>query len=294
MINNINLNYLKTFYILATSKSFFEASQRLYISQPGVSRCIKKLETILGVQLFFRTNDGVEITNEGMILFQYVENALAQINAGLKLLDSQKQLDNGKLVIGIPSHIASFFLLEKLEKFRKDYPNISIEIISSSTKELLKSLAEHKLDFVIDSSPIDNISSNMIVEVLFSIETCFVSKKNIHLKDIKELNQYSLILPIKKSSVRKSLEKELYKFNITLNPTIEVETTDLIISSAKRNLGIGYVMKPAVKKDLEQGCLKIVDFPVALPNITINLIYVESCITYQARKFIKYYIKKQP
>ena len=156
---------------MANSKSFKEASELLFISQPAVSKNIKNLEDVLGVKLFFRSSDGIEITNEGLILFKFVEKSFDQLNAGFRLLESQKQLDTGKIVIGIPSHIASFFLLKHIERFRGDYPRISIEIISSSTKQLIKDLEEHKLDFVIDSSPLDNLFPDMKVEVLENLET---------------------------------------------------------------------------------------------------------------------------
>ena len=101
----------------------------------------------------------------------------------------------------------------------------------------------------------------------------------------------NLILPIPKSSVRKNLEKDLIKHNITLVPKIEVETTELIISSVKRNLGVGYVIKSAVENELKRGIVKLVEFPDSLPNIDINLVYIESCLTYPSRKIINYYIK---
>ena len=288
---DFNLNTLKTFYVVATSKSVIEASKKLYISQPAVSKSIKNLEELLGVKLFFRNSEGIELTNEGTKLFKYVEKSFYNVRAGMKLLDSEKYLESGKIIIGIPSHIASVFLMERLEKMRKDYPNLSIEIISSSTKELMKSLEEHKLDFVIDSSPLDNVYPDMKVEKLTSMETCFISKDKIKIKDVSDIESLKLILPISKSSVRRRLEQSLDPFNVKLKPMIEVETTELIIKSVKRNLGVGYVMKRSAEKDLKSGDINLVDFPQELPSIDINLVYVESCLTYPARKIIDSYIR---
>lgn len=292
MTEDLNLNLLRHFYVLATSKSFLEASQKLHISQPAVSKSIKQLETLLDTKLFYRTSDGVEITNEGLIFFQYIEKTFSNINVGFKVLDSQKKLESGKLIIGTPSHIASFYLLDKIQSFKKNFPNISIQIISSSTKELLKALENNKLDFIIDTSPLEVLSKQMKLEILDTLETCFISKNKVTINSKHDIKKYPIILPIKESSMRKVLDKELKKNDIIIKPEIEVETTDLIISSVKRELGIGYVIARAADREIKSGNINKVNYPIDLPKINLNLVYNDNCLTYASRKFIKYYIKK--
>ena len=59
MISDINLNLYRIFYICSRSKSFVEASGRLCISQPAISKQIKKLEGLLDTKLFYRNSNGL-------------------------------------------------------------------------------------------------------------------------------------------------------------------------------------------------------------------------------------------
>ena len=61
-MKDVNLNSLKIFLVVATSNSFLEASNKLYISQPAISKSINKLEEDLGISLFYRANKGVTLT----------------------------------------------------------------------------------------------------------------------------------------------------------------------------------------------------------------------------------------
>ena len=58
----MNTDYLKEFVVLAETKNFWEASDRLYMNQSTLSKHIKNLETDLGVDLFSRTTRRVELT----------------------------------------------------------------------------------------------------------------------------------------------------------------------------------------------------------------------------------------
>lgn len=84
--NYINLNLYRVFYYVAKEKSITGAAKRLYISQPAISKSLKKLEEELHVNLFLRNLNGVELTDEGKILFNYVDKALKNIkNAELAI-----------------------------------------------------------------------------------------------------------------------------------------------------------------------------------------------------------------
>ena len=74
-MNNINLNWLKVFLCVATSNSFLDASRKLFISQPAISKSIKQLEDELNVNLFYRGNKGICLTPEGEKLLMYVKDA---------------------------------------------------------------------------------------------------------------------------------------------------------------------------------------------------------------------------
>ena len=126
-MKDVNLNSLKIFLVVATSNSFLEASNKLYISQPAISKSINKLEEDLGVSLFYRANKGVTLTSDGEILLKYVKDSRKLLLACERMLSSNNSLDSGSIVIGAQSHIVRNYLLEKINNFRKLFPNVMLE-----------------------------------------------------------------------------------------------------------------------------------------------------------------------
>ena len=288
MNTDINLNLYRIFYICAQCESFVEASKRIYISQPAISKQIKKLEELLGTKLFYRDNKGLTLTNDGKQLYSYIERSYNYLLAGERIIKENKNINEGTIVIGAPAHIASFYLLDIIEKHQKEYPNVFFRVINGSTTELLDGLMNHKIDFVIDSSPITTDSDDFTIKQLTSFDTCFITTMNNNTFDIET---QKFIMPYKRSNIRKNLEKELQKHNIKLNVVLEVETTDLIISSVKKEIGTGYVVKQAVINELKEKRLKEIKTSYNLPKLELNLIYIEDYLTNLARFFIKNHIE---
>lgn len=71
----INLNLYRVFYYVAKEKSITKAAKKLYISQPAISKSLKKLEEEMQVELFYRNLNGVELTEAGKILYSYIDKA---------------------------------------------------------------------------------------------------------------------------------------------------------------------------------------------------------------------------
>ncbi len=287
-MDNINLNWLKIFMVVATSNSFLDASKKLYISQPAVSKSISSLEKALNINLFYRGNKGISLTPKGKQLFDYVSKASNLLDAAGRMIVKDNNLNSGELVIGAQSHIARYFLLEKIEVFRKKYNKVNIKIIDLSTRDLLEALENHVVDFVIDSSPIDTIYNNTIIKQIAYLDTSFIKspKNKAIIKNPEDLMKQDVILPLSRSSLRKTLEKHLKEDNIIINPTLEFETEELIIESVKRNLGVGFVVKNAVKNDIKDGNIEIIELNYYLPKVEINIVYVENYLSPLAKLFI--------
>ena len=89
----INLNLYRVFYYVAKEKSISKAAKKLYISQPAISKSLKKLEEELNVELFVRNLSGVEITKAGLQLFEHVEKAANNLNGIIPMLKKYDTLD---------------------------------------------------------------------------------------------------------------------------------------------------------------------------------------------------------
>lgn len=286
-MKDVNLNSLKIFLVVATSNSFLEASNKLYISQPAISKSINKLEEDLGVSLFYRANKGVTLTSDGEILLKYVKDSRKLLLACERMLSSNNSLDSGSIVIGAQSHIVRNYLLEKINNFRSLFPNVMFRIVDLSTLELIEGLEKHELDFVVDASPINTPYNNLRIQPIYKLDTCFIKSKenNKTYNKITDLEDECIVMPISRSSLRKNLFKSLENI-IDIKPQLEYGTEELIIESVKRNMGVGYVVKGETLK-IDKNKLDIIDLNISLPTVEINLVYIDSYLTPLAREFIK-------
>ena len=76
---NIDFELYRIFYTVANNKNITKAAKELNISQPAISKSIKKLEEQLGGQLFVRTKKGVTLTEEGKEFYKYIKTAIEYI-----------------------------------------------------------------------------------------------------------------------------------------------------------------------------------------------------------------------
>ncbi len=294
--NDINLNLYKIFYEVALSESISDASKKMFITQSAVSKAIKKLEEDLNTNLFYRNSIGVKLTQKGEELLFYVEEAFNNLVTAKRTMIESKTLNKGKISIGVPSQIGSFYIFEDITNFHKKYPNIEITIISKTTTQLLKLLEQHEIDFIIDTSPINTKIDNIIIQPLIEVKNCFVAKSDTlidvdKIKTIKDLAKYPLVLPIKGTDNRKQLDKIFEKNNVELNDVINIHTSEMIAGSIKKDLGIGYIIYDVVKDNVENGEFKIININEKLPKVTINLVYIEKYLTIAPKFFIENYLK---
>ncbi len=289
-MSNINLNLYRIFCAVASSKSYSEASEKINLSVPNISTQILNLENQLDVKLFNREKDGVKLTDAGKELYDIVSKGMLAFEYGEKVLKEKNDLSNGIITIGCPSHITTYYLMDCIEKAKKEYPNLAIKLVSSANaEEMLELLYNHKINFIVNDI-IPNNNTDLIVKELKTVNNILVSKKPLKINDVKELEKLNYILNFDYTNSTKRLVETLSKYGVKINDTIECDVTEVRVDAAKRELGIGYVIKEAVKRELERGELYEVEIPIKLPSISINLISIKDQLTKVDKSFIKNYL----
>ncbi|MBR2712488.1 MAG: LysR family transcriptional regulator [Bacilli bacterium] len=290
MFNNINLNLYKVFYDVAKYGSFSKAAEFTYTTQSSISKSIKKLEEQLGTQLFYRNYNGIELTENGKELLYYVEKSYGNILTAERLLIETEKLDRGKLNIGLPSYISSFFFFDKIKNFYKKYPNIEITLMNGSREYLLNLLNNHQIDFIIYSSPIfKDINKELELVKLYPIEYKFFCKtedyeKYKNIKTIKDIENVPLVLPVPGSNNRKFLDGILLKHDVKINKVINIHTSEGILTAVKNDLGVGYIIGDIIKGD---DTFKVIDIDTKLHQEEIALVYDRKSLTTAPIRFIE-------
>lgn len=276
-MNNMNADFelYKVFYIVASCQNISQAAEALYISQPAVSRSIKKLEEIIGVTLFSRNSRGVKLTEEGLIFYDYVKRAMDEITTGEKILDKLKMKEIGKIKLGVSTTLCKQFLIPHLKNFIKLYPDIQIIIINKTTDETLKLLDEGIIDFGIVSHTSGSNKFNFIK--LMDIQDIFVAEmKYWKMLNITEPNDIfikgNLMLLEKNNITRSYIDKYFSENNIEVTTEIEISNMDLLIELAKIGLGITVAIKEFLKSELDEGRLIEIQVNPPIPKRTIGIV----------------------
>lgn len=270
---NIDYELYRIFYIVAKNGNITRASKELLISEPAVSKSIKNLEGYLGTPLFTRTKKGVNLTTEGITLYEYISKGIEYFKSGEAKFNELINLESGTIRIGINTTLTKEFLMPYLETFHKLYPNINIEIRTNLTSELKSMLKDGLIDMHILNLTNEETKNDFNIIKCKTITDCFVSNKPIKEKiSIKELNNYPLILQDKNSNTRKFLDDFANKYEITLKPKIEIESYYLVSEFSRIGLGIGYVTKNYIKNNLDKKELFIVPIKEKIPSREIGIL----------------------
>ena len=141
-----NLSLYKIFHTVAKTGNISKASKELYISQPGVSKAIHRLEDHLQTVLFTRSSRGVSLTQDGTLLFQYVDSALHALETGEDLLLRNHSLGISQMRIGVSTTLCKYLLLPYLQQYVQQYPHVRLTISCQSTYQTLSLLEEDRID----------------------------------------------------------------------------------------------------------------------------------------------------
>ena len=286
---NIDLELYRIFYTVAKYKHMTKASEELHISQPAISQQIKKLEDQLDCALFLRSNKGMELTEEGKMLYEHVKGAIELINNAENEFTSFKDLSKGEIKIGCSTTLTKLVLIDSLKNFHKDYPNININITNDLTSNLINDLKLGKLDFVIFNE--SNIKeTNLNLEKIKELKQGFIYNPEYfkdNIKNFNDLNNYPLILQKEESNSRKLLDYIALNNNVKLIPKMEVVSQELITEFVNIGLGIGFSIIDLSKRNYPN--LKELEINKKIPNINIYLATNKSTsLTFACKEFISY------
>jgi len=273
---NINFELYRFFYVVANTKNITKAAEELMISQPAISKSIKNLEEQLGGQLFIRTKRGVILTEEGKEFYNYIRHAMEYIYNAENKFAELINLNTGTIKIGISTTLTKEFLIPYLEKFHKKYPKIDIQIVTNLSSELIPKLKNGLIDIIILNVVDDVLDKDINVTLCKKVQDCFVVNKSYQDLLNKELsfcdlNNYPLILQSKGSNTRTFLDNLALKSNTILKPIMELASYSLVVEFAKIGLGIGYVTKDYIKKELKNKELFILNIKENIPKRSIGI-----------------------
>ncbi len=154
MKQRIELRHLDYFVHVAEELHFGRAAERLGLAQAPLSYQIRQLEERLGVILLNRTTRQVSLTPAGEIFMQRAKMLLGQAESVVADVRAASNTGLGRVVIGAVFLAQFRFLPAIIKAFRDRYPQVQIELVVSTTAELLKDLQEGRVDVAFIHPPV--------------------------------------------------------------------------------------------------------------------------------------------
>ncbi|PQV48366.1 DNA-binding transcriptional LysR family regulator [Jejuia pallidilutea] len=189
MSNQLELRHLKYFLAVAEELHFRRAAERLFISQPGLSRQIKQMEEDLGVTLFERHNRKVVLTKAGVYLKAELSRNLQQLE---DIINHAKLINEGKkgqLKLGYVGSAMQELIPKLLLKYKTRKPNVVFNLKEIDNQKQIEGLLNFKID--VGFVRLEHVPSIIETQVVLSDTFCLVLPEhhNIDASNFKSLSQ---------------------------------------------------------------------------------------------------------
>lgn len=284
---------LEYFLEIYHQRSIKKTAEKLMVSPQAVSKTIKEIENELQVELFIRGKKALEPTVEAEHLKNHAIKILEEYSK-IEGIKSCSLRENKVLSMYSVDGFLQYVTVKFIEDFQKAFPEILLNIIETTEKDIVDKLEKREIDTAIITRPLD--SEIFSYSYLYSNKHCLIIHEDNPLAQKKSISQSDLDQqPIagkgSSYSCYSSNIKKLFQHNI--NPQIVLETTNdsLIIKMAERNLAIGITLDYIA---VASNCENVVIKPLEEEGQSRNVFWIENnyaLLTKEERTFRKFLIE---
>lgn len=223
------------------------AADRLYTSQPGVSKQLKLLEEELGLLLFTRKGKSLDhITRAGEQVIKRARMIMAEVEEISRLAENFYQEEEGTLTVAATNTQARYILPDIIRELRKLYPNVSLNLHQGTSEQIASMITKDNVDFVIASDG-DELFGDLLRLPGYHWDRTVLVPKDHELTKIGravtlyDLAQYPLISYVFNLDDEESLKGTFAKHDLTANIVFTARDADVIKTYVHMGMGVGIV-----------------------------------------------------
>jgi DNA-binding transcriptional LysR family regulator len=286
----VELSTIRVFMTVASEKSFSRAAEKLGRTQPAVSLALQRLEAELGERLLDRSAKDVKLTDAGRTVLEYARRFQ---NLESELTNSIAELRDhsaGRLVVGA-NESTSLYLLRHIERYRRLYPRIKVQIRRSFSSRIPSELTDGNLELgVISYEPHDD---RIHSTVIYADSLAFVVSPKHRLAQraevpISELGDETFIAHNVLSPYREVVIRAFHERGIRLNMDIEMPTVETIRWMVEQNVGVAFLPRMCVEQEIAEARLIAIRVPEVQVERKIYLVRSSKrAASYAAEAFLQ-------
>ncbi|MGN7940471.1 LysR family transcriptional regulator [Virgibacillus sp. 6R] len=293
----MDLQQLKYFVEVARQKSFTKASHILLVSQPSISKLIKNLEDELKVTLLDRSERKIELTDVGRIVYEQALKIIQSVEDVYSSVDELVHMEKGTIHMGLMPSIGVLLFPKILAGFKSKYPQIDIDMVQYSAKQLTRKVKQGEIDLGVTVMPVDTELFEIIpllseeLVVIVDNEHWLVEKESVHLAELKHesfillTEDYVLHDVVKRACVQSGFEPKI---------AFKSSLWDIMGEMVATQVGISIIPRSMVSRFNNENVHAI---SISYPSIDweVVLIYKKNkYLSFAARAFIKYVQANKP
>jgi DNA-binding transcriptional LysR family regulator len=281
---------LKVFLTVASEKSFSRAAEKMLRTQPAISLAVQKLESDLQEKLIDRSGKELLLTDAGRIVYDYArrfENLSADLENALSELRDNSA---GRLIVGA-NESTSLYLLGHIERYRRLYPKVKVQVRRSLSSKIPSQLIDGDLELgVISYDPEDERLHSMVIYTdhlafVVSPQHRFATRGQV---SINELGMETFIAHNVLSPYREVVVKEFQRRKVQLNMDVEMPTVETIRRMVQRNEGVAFLPHMCVEQDVEQDALREIKVKELAVDRKIRLVCpAKRSLSHAAKAFLE-------
>ncbi|HTZ80674.1 MAG TPA: LysR family transcriptional regulator [Stellaceae bacterium] len=244
---------LRYFQTVAEFGSYSRASGFLRISQPAISRQIRKLEEEVGAALFKRHGHGVSLTEAGRILLERSQLALRQLEQTKAEIRGGRTGPSGVLSFAVPPAAGHFLVPTLVERFGRDYPNVFLKVIGGFSGYIHEWLVRGQVDLACVHDPLPQRGfevTPLVREQVYLVGKPGAARFGRDHARIDDLADLPLVLPSRPNASRRLLDSWIAQKGISLNVRMEADDSSLLRSLVKQGAGFSLLTQGAIADDL--------------------------------------------
>lgn len=269
-------------------KNMTKTSKKLFITQPALTKRIKKIEKDLGIQLLIRSKQGVIFTPEGETIVPYIKTMANTLKQMRQHIDSNQGIIGGSLSIGVSLNYSHYRLPETLKNYMQSFPNVDVSIITDQSKNLYNMLENDEISIAVLRG---EYKWNQGLIHLCKEPMCLVCSTE---NSKRPLDSYPYIGRHTDSILHGKIQTWLLENGLsTDNTKIWIDNIDTCVEMAKH--GLGWAILPKICLENFHGYVKNLYFADGTPfTRSTYILYKDLYYSLpQVKLFIEYLLKNE-
>ena len=261
---NLESKWLEDFSALAATRSFYQAAERRFVTQPAFSRRIRSLEAALGLQLVNRSRTPIELTEAGQLFLVTARTVVDQLGEILRHLHHLEGGQGEVIQVAAAHSLASGFFPRWVAQLRNDGLNIATRLVATNVGDAVHALREGGCDLMLAFYDPD-AALQMDAEIFPSLHmgntemvpVCAVGADGRPMFDLEGESSVPLLAYTAGAFLGRSVNLLLRQRNVRYTTVYETAMADSLKSMALEGMGIAWVPRLSMRGELERGELAI-------------------------------------